>query len=172
MYSKAVDFFLKNNIEYRINEVLADYSSVRIGNEAAILLFPHNEEQLIGAIEYLRSNSIRHRMVGRMTNLLPRDGYYHGVILSTRKMKRVQIDGKSLVGECGVSLPSFILTAAEHSLGGAESLSGIPGSLGGAIYSNAGAFGSEVSDFTESVRVYDLKSGNVLALTAEELSFS
>ncbi len=172
MNSNLLDFFSKNNIEYYLNVSTARYSSVRIGNEAAILLFPHNEEQLIGAIDYLRNNSLKHRLVGRMTNLLPKDDYYDGVLVSTRKMKGIQIDGRCVVAECGVALPTLILTAAEHSLGGAEALSGIPGSLGGAVYSNAGAFGSEISDFIVSARLYDMQSGKVLALIKEELSFS
>lgn len=172
MHNKSVDFFIKNNIEFYPDASMARYSSVGIGAEAAFILFPRNEDELILILDFLRENSFRHRLVGRMTNLLPKDDYYDGAIVSTRKMTKMLFNGEYVTAECGVSLPTLIHAAASHSLGGAESLSGIPGTVGGALYSNAGAFGEEISNFIDSVRIYDTQSCTVTALKKSELFFS
>ena len=172
MHSKTVEFFLDSTIEIRLNVPMAHYSSVKIGGEAAIVAFPKNEADLINSIRFLHDNSIKYRLVGRMTNILPKDEYYDGVVVSTRKIKGIQLNGELITAECGVTLPTLVNTALAHSLGGAEALSGIPGSIGGAIYSNAGAFGSEISDFIVDARLYSIEGAEHLTLTSEELAFS
>ena len=73
MHSKTVEFFLDSTIEIRLNVPMAHYSSVKIGGEAAIVAFPQNEADLINSIRFLHDNSIKYRLVGRMTNILPKD---------------------------------------------------------------------------------------------------
>lgn len=171
MNPKAIDFLVSNNIDYVVDAPMSLYSSVRIGAAAALTVFPSNQQQLIALLRFLSDSGISYRLVGRMTNILPSDDYYDGALISTRNMNRIEIDKDCLTADCGATLPKLIHTAAEHCLGGAEALSGIPGTLGGALYSNAGAFGSEISDFFLEARVYNPIRKTTYSLGKSELTF-
>lgn len=165
-------FMAEKEVEYKRDHLIKDFSSVRIGGTAFVLAFPDTEEKLISLIRYLNGNNIKYKVVGKMTNILASDEGYDGVIVFTLKLTHYSFDGCAVCAECGALFSLVIARAAQHALGGREALSGIPGTVGGMIYSNAGAFGMEMSDFVESARVYDVSEDKILALTNDEMKFS
>ena len=151
------------------NEPLKNHTSFRIGGPAALFCQPANEAQMAGLLNLCRRQGVRCFVLGMGTNVLFADEGYEGVVISTRGMQE-EIDGAGdcLVAGCGVTLNRLCQAAAERSLGGLEFAYGIPGSLGGGIYMNAGAYGGEMKDVLEEVRFLD-EEGLVRTLPADQL---
>lgn len=171
MSADVVRFLIENAIPYDPSQILADISSVRIGREPTLVAFPRCDGELLVLLRYLYASNVNYKLVGGMTNLLPSDNKYDGVIICTSKMRDISFCGNLMTVSCGVRLSGAIIRAAEYSLGGLEALSGIPGTVGGMIYSNAGAFGSEISDFLVSARLYSPSLDREFSLDKCELSF-
>ena len=106
-----------------------------------------------------------------MTNILPCDGCFSGVLVITAKMNNYSVAENKVYAECGVAFSRLLSNRADKELGGYEQLFGIPGSVGGMIYSNAGAFGREISDVCESVRLYFPKEKRVAVTKRDEMGF-
>ncbi|MDO5518286.1 MAG: UDP-N-acetylmuramate dehydrogenase [Clostridium sp.] len=155
----------------KINEDLSKYHTFRIKGNADMVIMPESKEELIEILHFCRANDYKHALIGNGSNILFNNGVYNGILIATRKLKAVNIDGDTVYCECGVPLPLAAVKALNAGLSGLEKLSGIPGSLGGAIVMNAGAYGSEIKDVLVSVSVYD-KDGSVYDLTPEELQLS
>ena len=170
--NELFDFLIKKDVKYNINQPMAQYTSVRIGGCASVVAFPKTEAQLVDLVRYLTENEVEYRVVGRMTNILPCDSECEGVLISTKLMDRYTCRGTTVVAECGVPVSSLILRCARLNLGGLESLYAIPGSLGGMIVSNAGAYGAEIGDFVKSVRAYLPEVDRVQTIGREKLDFS
>ncbi len=166
------DFLIKKDVKYDINQPMSQYTSVRIGGCASVVAFPRSEDQLIDLVRFLIENKIKYRVIGRMTNILPCDCEYTGVLVSTRLLDNYTCRGTTVIAECGVSVSSLILQCARINLGGLESLYAIPGSLGGMIVSNAGAYGTEIGDFVKSVRAYSPDDDQVHTIDKEKIGFS
>ena len=167
MIEFLIGFLKMNDVKYEENRVLRDFSSVGIGGLAPIIVLPNDVEQLRKTVYFLRNQEIEHKILGRMSNVLPPDGNYSGVIIKTDKMSDVRINGDKIIVCAGAPLPFFAYKAS-----GLEELSGIPGSLGGAIVGNAGAFGREISDLVLSVSCYDGQNDEIITLSNEECDFS
>ena len=145
----------------RENEPLAPHSSFHIGGIASLALFPKTERELVAALECLRNENPV--VVGRATNLVfPDEGLVRPVIF-TEQLRELTISENAILAGAGVPLTTLCRAAAEASLSGLEFAYGIPGSLGGAIYMNAGAFGGEIGSLCRSVRYYDGTSLKTLA---------
>ena len=106
-----------------------------------------------------------------MSNVLPRDEGYNGVIVRTDRMQTVLFKDKSVSVDAGISLPKLSRMCATQGLCGLEELSGIPGSIGGAIYGNAGAYGREIADLVQSVVLFDPDSDEIFQLSGKEMCF-
>ena len=165
-------YLAEKEVEYKRNEPIKWYSSVKIGGTADVAVFPDNREKLCFVLKFLYENKINYRVVGKMTNLRPQDNGYDGVLVFTSKLNGYSIDGHNVRAECGAVFSLLLFRLSIHSLGGAEALLGIPGSVGGMIYSNAGAFGLEISDFLTDATVVDIESGCELTLLPDDLHFS
>ena len=170
--NELFDFLIKKDVKYDINQPMSQYTSVRIGGCASVVAFPKTEDQLVDLVRFLVQEKREYRVVGRMTNILPCDSEYEGVLISTKLMDRYTCRGTMVVAECGVPVSSLILRCARLNLGGLESLYAIPGSLGGMIVSNAGAYSAEIGDFVKSVRAYLPEVDRVQTIGREKLDFS
>ena len=170
--NEPFDFLIKKDVEHKINQPMAEYTSIRIGGTAAVVAFPSTEDQLIDLVRYLRQRGMTYTVVGRMTNVLPCDGEYKGVIVNTKRLDRYRRDGNTVFAECGVTASSLIMRLSVLGLGGIESLYGIPGTLGGMIASNAGAYGCEIGEVVKSVRAYSPSLDKTITLSHDELCFS
>ena len=171
MTREISDFFKLNDVKYKGNYQLSLISPIKIGGYARYVAYPDKVNKLIKIVKFLRKRKIRYKILGRMSNSLPPDNDYDGVIVRSDKMLNYRLKGTSLYAEAGASLPFLAKICADFGFSGLEELSGIPGSLGGAIRDNAGAFGREMSDLISCVTVYNLRKSSVEHLKVEKLCF-
>ncbi len=172
MFETIICYLKRKEVEYKEKHSLKKVSSIRVGANARIFATPKNISELTDFADFLGSVGVKYKVVGRMSNILPSDLDYEGVIISTEKIKGTVIDGKRLHVFCGNSLPYISYLSAEASLSGFEELSGIPGSIGGAVFGNAGAYGREISELLDSALIYNLKSKKIFSASPRELEFS
>lgn len=144
------------------------YVHFRVGGPADILLMPETKEQVIKSIEICRANNVPFYLIGNGSNLLVRDGGIRGVVIKLGKVKNVTVDGDRVNAECGALLKDVSSAGLTNSLTGFEFACGIPGTVGGAVFMNAGAYHGEISDVIESADVID-NAGNIITLNKEEL---
>lgn len=149
--SKILDI---NNILY--NEPMKEHTSFKVGGPADIFIEPDGTEELKKAITSLKEHNIPYYIIGNGSNLLVSDKGLRGAVVKLgEKFSRVELDGESVISECGILLSTLSKIAAKNSLTGMEFASGIPGALGGAVTMNAGAYGGEMKDIVEWVEVLD-----------------
>ena len=171
-YNKFVglfnEFYDINDI--KIDEKLSEYVNFKVGGPADILLIPNSKEQVIKSIKICKENNIPFYLIGNGSNILVRDGGFRGVVLSLKNVKNIYVDGEKIEAECGVMLKEISDKAIENSLTGFEFACGIPGTIGGAVFMNAGAYDGEISKVIESAEVID-ENCNIIRLSREELDF-
>ena len=149
-------------------EPMAKHTTFRIGGPARYYLVPGTQEALIRLVSLCRREAVAWYVVGHGSNLLAGDEGYDGVILSTEGLTGFQAGGEEIRAEAGLLLSRMAREAADRSLTGFEFAAGIPGTLGGAVVMNAGAYGSEMKDCLVWARVLDAE-GSVRNLRSEEL---
>lgn len=169
--NELTDFLVSQDVEYKRNEKLSEKTSIGIGGIANLLILPKSKEELVNLLVYLSKNNFKYRVVGNMTNLLPCDAVIETVIVSTLRINKIHVSGSAVFAECGALFSKIISAAAKESAGGAEALFGIPGSVGGMLSLNAGAYGKSVSDFLSEVIVYDPSNNEEILLKKSELAF-
>lgn len=154
--------------EILLDEPMKNHTWFKIGGIADILLRPESVEKLIKVIHYVNKNNIPTFLIGNGSNLLVRDGGIRGIVIKTEQIKNISIEGNILSAECGAELADISTAAYNSSLTGFEFACGIPGTLGGAVYMNAGAYDGEMSFVLDEVRVVtmDLK---VITLKRDDL---
>lgn len=156
-------------IPYSCGEPLARHTSFQIGGPAALFCTPHTTQQLIQALALCREADIRTYILGNGSNLLFSDKGFDGVVLCTRLIQpEIRVEEDRIVAGAGVSLKQVCEEAASQGLTGLEFAYGIPGSLGGAVYMNAGAYGGETRDVLLEVEFVD-ESGQVRSLPVDQL---
>ena len=172
MNKELLEFLKMQDVEYRENALLSHFSSVKIGGETEIIVFPDTEIKLKEILKFLEKSEIQYKILGRMTNILPPDQKYNGVVVRTDKLDDYILKSNFLIASCGVTLPYISYKLCESGLAGFEGLSGIPGSIGGSVIGNAGSFGNDISDFLTFVRAYDIKRNRTFRLSKEECDFA
>ena len=149
--------------------LMKNYTTFRIGGPADLLIQPSSEEELIRIAAYLRQKDISAVVLGNGSNVLVKDGGIRGVVIKIGKnMGNIRTEGEELTAEAGALLSAAALAAADGGLTGMEFAAGIPGSVGGAVFMNAGAYGGEMRDIIETVTVLD-ETGAQHVLSVEEL---
>lgn len=172
MVKKLREFCLKERLPVLWNTPLSDYTSFRIGGLADAILLPDTEKAFLSLLCFLQNEKIPFRVIGNGTNLLFSDDGFRGAVVSTRHVRGINIMGKTARAAAGTPLNVLCRTLAEHSLDGFAPLYGIPGTVGGAVYMNAGAFGATVSDHLVFVSAYRISSGKIETFAREALEFS
>ena len=155
MIDFIIGFLKERNINYKPNVDLSRISTVRIGPIAPLIIYPKSEDELVGTIGFLNDNSVRYLVLGGISNTLVLGKQFDGIIISLKLFSSIFLDKNRLDIGAGVSLSKAILFAADRSLGGAESLRWIPGTVGAAVCGNAGASGTEICDLLLSATIYD-----------------
>ena len=157
-----------DDVQIVLGEYMWDHTSFRIGGAADVYVRPLSEEGLLVTLDACRRHKAPVVIFGKGTNLLVSDRGFRGVMIDMTGLDGMNIDENRITASCGAALAAIARGAAEHSLSGLEFAAGIPGSLGGGIFMNAGAYGGEMKDVVRSVRVLrpDL---TVTELPAEEL---
>lgn len=165
--------FSKLNCVVKYDEPLKNHTTFQIGGKCIALIEPKKVEDIIEAIKICRENNLKFFVIGNGSNLLVPDDGYNGVIIKIKsEFLNIQVKGECLIAHSGAKLSEVYTVAYENSLTGFEFASGIPGTIGGAIFMNAGAYGGEMKDIVESVEVLDLDNYEVKELKNEELDFS
>ena len=146
----------KLGIEYKLNEPMSAYTSFHIGGPADIILLPETEVQVRLALSACRDNAIPALIIGNGTNLLVKDGGIRGAVIQLAdRFSKVEFDAARIHALAGARLMNVSSSAAGRSLMGLEFACGIPGSIGGAVAMNAGAYGGELKDVLTHVTVID-----------------
>lgn len=165
--------FNKLNCVVRYDEPLKSHTTFKIGGNCIALIEPREISDIIEAVKICRKNNIKFFVIGNGSNLLVPDEGYNGVIIKLKsEFSKIEVEGDYLIVNSGAKLSEVYTVAYENSLTGFEFASGIPGTIGGAIYMNAGAYGGEMKDIVESVEVLDLDNFELRELKNEELEFS
>lgn len=168
---ELIDFIEKNKIGRMLENVeMKKHSTYRAGGIARLMVFPKNEKALIKLLKYVRDNKIKNKIIGKGSNTLFSDSLYDGVIIKLDQFNKVTVGKTKIVCGSGASLIQVANTAVKKGLTGLEFATGIPGTIGGAVYMNAGAYKSDMGYVVESVKVITPKY-EVIKLTNKEMNF-
>ncbi|MFC5559398.1 UDP-N-acetylmuramate dehydrogenase [Ureibacillus thermophilus] len=163
---ELADITSQENI--KINESLKKYTMTKIGGNADILVMPETEEEVEGIVKYTHNNKIPLLILGNGSNMIVRDGGVRGIVMNLSKLNEIRIEGTEVYAQSGALIMDVSKKAAEASLTGFEFACGIPGSVGGAMAMNAGAYGGEINDVIVHSTVLT-REGERLVLSKEEL---
>ena len=159
-------------LELRFNEPMHKHTSFRIGGGAEVMAFPRNTEELSELLKTSKLLDCKTAILGAGTNVLAPDEGIGGLVICLKELEGMErLDDTHIRVAAGVTMTRAAVFAAGFGLGGMEFAHGIPGSVGGGVYMNAGAYGGEIKDICHSVDVMD-KAGNVRTLSADEMDFS
>jgi len=154
------------------NEPMAKHTTFRIGGPADVFISAASAKEAAVIVRMTRETGVPLTVVGNGSNLLVSDKGIRGVVLCLgRDYQTVTVEGNYIRAQAGASLKSVAQKALEASLGGLEALSGIPGNVGGAVFMNAGAYGSAVADHLVSVLLMDPATGVTETVPAEQMDF-
>ncbi|MGO3018720.1 MAG: FAD-binding protein, partial [Anaerococcus sp.] len=154
------------------NEALKDHTNFGIGGPADVFVLPRTQTQLVNLLRFNHENNIETTVIGNGTNLLITDKGIRGcVVYLADNYEQIKVINDKISVTSGTSLAKCAKVSFKHNLSGMEEVSGIPGTIGGAVAMNAGAYGGEMKDIVESVTVID-KKGNVRVYPNNEMHFS
>ena len=161
------------NIVLRMNEPMEKHTSFRIGGPVEVMAFPKNTDELAQVLKVSALMDRKPAILGAGTNVLAPDAGMQGIVICLKE----SLDGMQLLENdrlrvaAGVTMTKAAVFAANHGLSGLEFAHGIPGTVGGGVYMNAGAYGGEICQVCESVDVMD-ETGRIFTLTNGEMEFS
>ena len=164
-------FLDKNLINYTENEKMDSHTSFKIGGEADFFVCPESAETLQKVLSAAKEANLPVFILGNGSNLLVSDKGIEGVVISTSCLKKISlISDTEIFAEAGASLTAVCVFAKEHSLSGLEFAYGIPGSIGGALYMNAGAYGGEMVDVVSSAQSISADTFSVTERTVDDMN--
>ena len=154
---------------FRTEESMAKHTTFRTGGPADLFLMPQNRTELKESIALLREYNVPYLVIGNGSNLLVGDGGIRGAVIQLyQRMQNISVEGTEMTLDCGALLSAAAAQAADASLEGLAFASGIPGTFGGAVVMNAGAYGGEMKDVLKEAVVLT-GEGEILAIPVEEL---
>ena len=161
------------SLELRMNESMAKHTSFRIGGPVEVMAFPKSSEELSEILKVSALLDCKPAILGAGTNILAPDAGINGLVICLRDFTNAmeQLDTTHIRVSAGVSMTSAAIFAANIGLSGLEFAHGIPGSVGGAVYMNAGAYGGEICQVCTQVEIMDME-GNLRIHSSEEMDFS
>lgn len=148
---------------------LKKYTTYKVGGTGKLLVIPDTIEKLVELLNYLKENNIKYKIIGNGSNLIFINDY-NGVLIKLDKLNNVQINDKEVTAEAGASLIGLALKVSRMGLKGMEFATGIPGTIGGAVYMNAGAYKEDMASIIKKVKLLD-ENDNIIELNKEELEF-
>lgn len=152
--NKVIDYIKDNNIgKYIENESIKKLTTYRVGGVASLVVSPKNEDKLVDLVQFLKGNNIKYKVIGNGSNLLFSDKPYNGVLIKLDHLDDCEFIANTIKVGAGYSLVKLSLLAMKASLTGLEFAAGIPGTVGGAVFMNAGAYKSDMGYIVKSVRV-------------------
>ena len=170
---EVISFIKKNGIgKYKENIGLKNYTTYKVGGNAKVMVYPKNVDKLILLLKELNEKNVKYKVLGNGSNLIFSDKEYDGVIIKLDELDKVSVNDTIIKVEAGYSLVKLSYLALKHGLSGLEFASGIPGTIGGAIFMNAGAYGSEIKDVLLETSGVDLSTYKSFTYSNEECKFS
>lgn len=154
--------------QFELNAKMSEHIYFKVGGPVDILLNPISVSQVVRTLEVCKENNIPYYVIGNGSNILVRDGGIRGVVIKLCKLNTISIDGNKIKACCGALLKDVSNAAVESSLTGFEFACGIPGSVGGAVFMNAGAYDGEISNVIVEAEIIDDK-GNIIVYSKDEL---
>lgn len=152
----------------RYSEPIRNYTYTRLGGEADILIFPETIDEVAKIVKLAVQHDIPLTILGYGSNMIVRDGGIRGITMSLQNLNQVHVNGHTMTAQSGAAIIDVSRQALDASLTGLEFACGIPGSVGGALYMNAGAYGGQMSDVVESAIVVT-EAGEIITMQSEEL---
>lgn len=170
-YGKYKDLFSKiyDKSQIQLNAEMSEHIYFKVGGPADILLTPNTVEQLKETVSICKENEIPYYVIGNGSNILVKDGGIRGVVIKLCELNKIELIGNKIKAGTGALLKDVSAKATEASLSGFQFACGIPGSVGGAVYMNAGAYDGEISFVIEGAEVLD-NNQEVRVLSKEELN--
>ncbi|EQF22873.1 UDP-N-acetylenolpyruvoylglucosamine reductase [Clostridioides difficile CD160] len=169
IYENLLNILSKDDI--KVDEPMKKHISFRVGGPADILVRPRTEEQLKNVLQLVKKESIPYLIIGNGSNILIKDGGIRGIVIELAdNFNSYEINDTRMIAQSGVLLSVLGKALQKQELKGFEFASGIPGTLGGALAMNAGAYGGEMKDIVKSVRLMDME-GNIFELSNEQMEF-
>lgn len=169
-FNNLKSYLVQNKITFCENEKLANHTSVKVGGKARIFVYAKGIKRLANLLNYLCENEIEYQILGNGTNVLAGDKTFQGVVICTKKLKRMWKQDNGVYVQCGLGLFEFCHKLKKFGYGGLEFMYGIPGTVGGAVVMNAGAFGGSIGDFVQYVYAY--QNGKIKKISKNKLGFS
>ncbi len=153
-----------------INEKLSNYTTYRVGGKVRAICYPNKEEDLVKLVSLLKERGIKHFVLGNGSNVLFSDLLYDGIIIKLDNFNKINIEDNIITVGAGYPLIKLSNDAMRHSLIGLEFANGIPGTVGGAVFMNAGAYKSDMGYIVESVKVLT-DDNKIITLENKEMQF-
>lgn len=157
-----------NPQDVKIDEPLKNYTMTKLGGNAEVFVMPSTEEEAAEVVRYAHLHKVSIFLLGNGSNMVIRDGGIRGIVLNLSKLNEIRIEGTTVHAQSGALIKDVSKAAAANSLTGLEFSCGIPGSIGGAMAMNAGAYGGEIKDVIVSCKVLT-QTGDVLELSKDQL---
>lgn len=167
---KLLEYLWDNGCDVFVNETLGSHVSFRLGGKVPLFIIPSSLSGFIEAVKLFKSEDIPFRILGKGTNVIPKDGLMPFVVISTERLNDFKIENNRIFVEAGTSFKKLCLLALENELSGLEKAYGLPGSVGGAVYMNAGCYGWETAECISEVLAFD--GNSIVKLLRNDLDFS
>lgn len=152
------------------NISLKNYNTYKIGGNAKFIVFPDDKENLISLLKYIKDNNLKYFVLGNGSNIILSDKLFDGVIIKLENLNKICFDKTKVIAEAGVMLPRLAMESINHGLTGLEWATGIPGTVGGSVVGNAGAYKSCIFDFIENITIIN-DNLEVVNLKCDEINF-
>lgn len=159
-----------SQISFKLNEPLKHYTFTKVGGPVDVLFFPKNKKELAQIVQYANQRQIPWMVLGNASNIIVRDKGIRGFVIMFDKLNLITVNGYTIEAEAGANLIETTRVALYHSLTGFEFACGIPGSIGGAVYMNAGAYGGEIAHVLVSAQLLT-QEGEIITLEARDMKF-
>ncbi len=155
-YDKLEEIVGKDKVKY--NEKMSKYTTMRVGGPCDCVVFPDEISKIKEVIDFCKNENITFFVIGNGSNLLVKDEGIHGVVIKLgHRFSKIELDGEYILAYAGATMPALSQLAKKNSLKGLEFACGIPGTIGGGVKMNAGAYGSQISDVLYEVTYMDEK---------------
>lgn len=157
-------------IDIRFDEPLKKYTYTKVGGPADYLAFPRNRYELVRIVQFANKEQIPWIVLGNASNIIVRDGGIRGFVIMFDQLRTIMVNGYTMEVEAGAKLIDTTHVALHHSLTGFEFACGIPGSIGGAVFMNAGAYGGEIAHVLVSCKILT-PDGEIKTVHADDMKF-
>ena len=157
-------------IDYKKDETLKKHTTMRVGGNAKYVFFPTSSDEIKAIISYCKDNNEKYILIGNGSNIIFSDKGYDGIVIKlSANMSKISAEGERIYAEAGAVLSKVANLARDNELAGMEFAAGIPGTIGGAVSMNAGAYGGEMKDIIEYVDI--LEDGNIVRYDNADMKF-